>query len=61
MAQAPQVNVGGLNPNAGQQNYAGQMQAWQTNANIAAQGNPWMALAGQVGGAAAGAGMAALV
>lgn len=59
--QAPQVNVGQQNPNAGAQNYNGQMQAWQTKAGIAAQGNPWMALAGQVGGAAAGAGMAALI
>jgi hypothetical protein len=37
------------------------MQAWQTQANIASQGNPWMGLLGQVAGAGAAAGMAALV
>jgi hypothetical protein len=58
----------GLNQNAGQQatqfaqgNYGTATQAWQTQANIAAQGNPWMGLVGQVAGAAAGAGAAALI
>lgn len=52
----------GLNPNAGQQgaawaqqNYGNAMNAWQTQANIAAQGNPWMGLLGSaVGGVAGG-------
>jgi hypothetical protein len=37
------------------------MNAWGTNANIAAQGNPWMGLLGSVAGAGVGAGVAALV
>ncbi len=58
----------GLNPGAGaaganwaQQNYANQSNVWQTQANLASQGSPWMALGGEAAGAAAGAGMAALL
>jgi hypothetical protein len=57
-----------LNPGAGQQgaawaqnNYGQAMNAWGTQANIAAQGNPWMGLLGQAAGAGVGAGVAALV
>lgn len=58
----------GLNANAGaqgaqwaQQNYGNAMNGWQTQANIAAQGNPWMGLLGSAAGAATGAGAAALI
>lgn len=58
----------GLNQNAGQQaasfaqgNYGTQANMWNTSANIAAQGNPWMSLAGKAVGSAAGAGMAAAI
>jgi hypothetical protein len=51
-----------LNPNAGQQgadwaqsNYSNAMNQWSTQANIAAQGNPWMGLLGSVLGGTAGA------
>lgn len=57
----------GLNQNAGQQaagfaqgNYGTASNNWSTSANIAAQGSPWMALAGQVAGGAAGGAGAAL-
>lgn len=59
--QAPQVNVGQQNANAGAQNLQNQQNTWNQQMAIVAQGNPWMALAGQVAGGAAGAGMAALV
>jgi hypothetical protein len=65
------VGAGGLsnlNPGAGaqgaqwaQQNYGNAMNAWSTQANIAAQGNPWMGLLGSAAGAGVGAGVAALV
>ena len=55
------AQVGGLNPNAGAQgaqfaqgNFGTQANMWGTQANIAAQGNPWMSLAGNVLGSAAG-------
>jgi hypothetical protein len=53
--------AGQLNQNAGQQgasfaqgNYGTQAGIWGQQANIASQGNPWMALAGNVLGGAAG-------
>lgn len=53
--------AGQLNQNAGQQgasfaqgNFGTQAGMWNTQANIASQGNPWMALAGNVLGGAAG-------
>jgi hypothetical protein len=56
--------AGQLNPNAGaqgtqfaQQNYGNLSNIWNTQAGIAAQGNPWQS----IGGAAAGAGTAALI
>jgi hypothetical protein len=59
--------TGQLNQNAGQNaanfaqgNFGTQANIWGQQAGIAAQGNPWMALAGQGLGAAAGAGGAAL-
>ena len=61
MTQAPQISTGQLNANAGQQDYQGQLGVWNTQANIAAQGNPWMALAGQVLGGAAGGATSKLV
>lgn len=56
------ANYANLNPNAGQQgaqfaqqNYGNAINAWNTQANIAAQGNPWMGLLGSALGGAAGA------
>lgn len=57
----------GLNQNAGQSaagfaqgNYGTASNNWGTSAGIAAQGSPWMALAGQLAGGAAGGAGAAL-
>lgn len=59
--QAPAVNVGQINQSGAGQNYDAQMKAWQTKAGIAAQGNPWMGVAGSAAGAAAGYAVAAMV
>lgn len=65
----PVANSGltGLNPAAGQQgaawaqqNYGNALNAWGTQANIAAQGNPWMGVLGSAVGAGVGAGVAGL-
>lgn len=47
--------------NWAQQNYNNALSGWNTTANIAAQGSPWMALGGEATGAAAGAATAALI
>jgi hypothetical protein len=59
-ASAPATSLGQLNPNAGQENYQGKLSTWNTQANIAAQGNPWMGLLGSAVGAGVGAGVAAI-
>jgi hypothetical protein len=60
----PVAFQGGVNTNANagansaqfaQGNYGTQAQMWSKSADIAAQGNPWMSLIGNVAGAAAGA------
>lgn len=60
--------VGQLNQNAGAQgaqfaqgNFGTQAGMWGKSADIAAQGNPWMSLLGNVAGAAGGAAMAAMI
>lgn len=60
--------AGQLNNNAGAQgagyaqgNYGTQAGIWNTQANIAAQGNPWMSLLGNAAGAASGAAAAKLI
>lgn len=57
---APATNLGQLNPNAGAEAYQGQLSVWNTQANIAAQGNPWMGLLGSAVGGVTG-GLAAKV
>lgn len=60
--------AGQLNQNAGNQsanfasgNFGTLGNMWNTQANIAAKGNPWMGLLGSAAGAAAGAGIAAMI
>jgi hypothetical protein len=53
--QAPQPGQQQLNPNSAAQVYQGQLNAWQSQAAAAQQGNPWMTVGGQAAGAAAAA------